>query len=114
MMKLYNEHTIKPIFWPDLATAHYTNATMAFLKENDVIFIEKKLNPLNCPQLRPIERYWALVKRNMCLTGKVATTIPEFKKIWRASALKVTLNVVQALMKRIRAKVRLFHRCNTN
>ena len=42
------------LFWPDLDGAHYSNETVAWMKEN-VYFVEKASNPPNVPQARPIE-----------------------------------------------------------
>ncbi len=48
------------IFWPDLATCFYSDCAVEWYKTNKVDFINENcefINPLNCPQLRPIERY---------------------------------------------------------
>jgi hypothetical protein len=45
---------LKYIFWPDLASAHYTIDTVTWLTEN-VHYVPKRLNPPNVPQARPIE-----------------------------------------------------------
>ncbi|KMQ82498.1 transposase, partial [Lasius niger] len=62
MLKLYKKHQTPPIFWPDLATAHYAKETTDLLSSKSIIFIGKDSNPPNCPQLRPIERFWAIIK----------------------------------------------------
>jgi len=51
------------LFWPDLATAHYANKCILLLKEEKINFVEKKENPPNVPQARPIEKYWAICKQ---------------------------------------------------
>lgn len=114
LLPLYRKHDIPPIFWPDLATAHYARGTLELLQALNIDFIQKSMNPPNCPQLRPIERYWAFVKRNLSKTKTAAGTIDEFKKMWRSSAHKVTKDGVQKLMRRILAKVRLFYRGDSN
>lgn len=48
------------IFWPDLAPAHYSNLTMTWYRENNVNIVPKDMNPPNCQELRPIERFWAV------------------------------------------------------
>ena len=42
------------IFWPDLASCHYSKQTVAWMDEN-VKFVPKDINPPNVPQARPIE-----------------------------------------------------------
>ena len=54
-------HNGPVMFWPDLATAHYAKATLEFLETNNIDTVPKDANPPNVPELRPIERYWALV-----------------------------------------------------
>lgn len=64
LLPLYKLHESPPLFWPDLASAHYAKSVLQWLSDNKVDFVEKDINPPNCPDLRPIERYWAIVKRN--------------------------------------------------
>ena len=45
------------IFWPDLASSHYSNETVSWMNEN-VKFLPKNINPPNVPQARPIENLW--------------------------------------------------------
>ena len=33
------------------------------------------MNPSNCPELRPIERFWAIVKRNLRKNSSPATYV---------------------------------------
>lgn len=48
------------LFWPDLATAHYANVVQKFLIDNNIECVKRKDNPPSVPQVRPIERFWAL------------------------------------------------------
>lgn len=52
----------KILFWPDLASAHYAHSVTTFMKEQNINFVPKKINSPNVPQIRPIEKYWALCK----------------------------------------------------
>lgn len=89
LLPLYKKHSTPPLFWPDLASAHYAKTTLNWLAENGIDFVEKNINPPNCPQLRPIERYWAIVKRVFKKTGKAAGNMQEFKKkIWAQTPKK--------------------------
>jgi hypothetical protein len=40
---------------------------MKWYTENNVNVVPKCCNPLNCPELRGIERYWAIMKRKLKL-----------------------------------------------
>mgnify|MGYP005984040959 FL=1 len=104
------KHLLPPLFWPDLASAHYANATLEFLTRKNIKFVVKEDNPPNCPELRPVERYWALVKKHLKKDGREAKTLEEFRKIWMTAARKVTENGVRRLMESIKSKVRKFYR----
>jgi hypothetical protein len=45
------------LFWPDLSTAHYSNANKAWMNEH-VNYVPKDSNPPNVPKARPIEDFW--------------------------------------------------------
>jgi len=110
LLLLYKKHDVPPIFWPDLAPAHYANATQDLLEGLNIDFVKKNMNPPNCPELRPIERYWAIVKRDLRKKGEVAKNMDQFKKIWNSSARKITETDVRRLMQGTRSKVRRFYR----
>ena len=42
----------------------------------------KEVNPPNCPELRPIERYWALVKKHPKITKGSPENENDFGKKW--------------------------------
>ena len=83
--------------WPDLVSAHYAKTTLNWLAEKGINFVEKNINPPNCPQFRPIERYWAIVKRVFKKTGKAAGNMQEFKKIWAQASKKRRCNTCPEL-----------------
>ena len=51
-------------FWPDLALAHYADATQQFLKDKGIRYIPKYNNPPAVASLSPIEDLWAAVKKD--------------------------------------------------
>jgi len=51
------------VFWPDLASAHYSNMTQGFRASNNIEYVPKVHNPANVPELRPIEEFWSEIKR---------------------------------------------------
>lgn len=74
------------IFWPDLATAHYSHQTQARLTELGINFVPKDNNPPNVPQLRPIEKFWAYHKRLVYAHG------------WRAKSTQGLINRMQKIL----------------
>lgn len=63
ILPLYKRHKVPPLFWPDLASCHYSKKVLEWYNANNINFVPKALNPPNCPELRPIERLWANIKR---------------------------------------------------
>lgn len=95
-------------FWPDLASCHYSREVLQWYRDNGVDFIEKDLNPPNCPQFRPIEKYWAIVKQKLKKSGRVTRDAVEMKRWWNKIAAQVGQQSVQNMMRGIRRKVRNF------
>ena len=96
--------TSQVIFWPDLATIHYAKSVMEFLEQNFSI-VRKNENPPKTPQLRPIERFWALCKQRYSqLTGYFDTP----RKIafqWEKISSEVGKSSGKKLMKKFKKKV---------
>ena len=53
------------VFWPDLATCHYHKKNLAWMNEKGLKFVPKEENPPNAPQIRPIEKYWGILKQKV-------------------------------------------------
>ena len=104
------KHITATIFWPDLATSHYTKDSLVFMEKNGITFVPKNINPPNTPEPRPIERYWALTKAKLRKDGRCARNVDEFKKFYLSIQKKVGTNTVQNLMKGIKRKLREFQR----
>ena len=49
------------IFWPDKVSAHYAKKTIDFLNNEGVKFVEKRDNPTETPQVRPIEDVFGML-----------------------------------------------------
>ena len=64
-LPLIKLHDNGPVLWHDLASCHYGKLTMESCEQNDVTFVPKTANPPNCPELRTIEKYWAIIKQKM-------------------------------------------------
>jgi len=50
------------------------------LEAENIKFVSKEENPQNCLELRPIERYWAIVKRNLLKNGSLSQNNIDMKK----------------------------------
>lgn len=94
------------LFWFDMATCHYAKEVKDWLIENGIKFIEKKDNTPNCPQVRPIEMYWAVIKHKFKKNNVFCNTIEEFASVWKSCEEQVQKSTVQSLMKRARRNLR--------
>lgn len=103
-------HNCPVVFWPDLASCHYSKDTVKFYQDNNINFVKVDHNPPNCPQLRPIEIFWALVKRKLKKTNGAANSIKTMTHKWNKVAATFNEKFVQKLMGRITRKTREFIR----
>ncbi len=68
------------IFWPDLASSHYANSVLNYLRKQKINFVEKTENPANVPEARPIEDFWADLKREVYKKNWSAQNITKLKR----------------------------------
>lgn len=108
LLPLYKDHDHQPIFWPDLASCHYSNLTLQWYEANGVDVVPKRLNPPNVPKLRSIERFWAITKRFCKKIGSVAYNMTSFKAKQKRASEKVTEDIVRNLVAKVKLKVRKF------
>ena len=52
-------------FWPDNASAHYSNIVLDKLEEKSVPFVSRLNNPPNVPQVCPIETVWSILEQKV-------------------------------------------------
>lgn len=102
------QHNIPTFFWPDLASCHYSRDALEWYNANGVTFVPREANPPNSPELRPVERYWALGKRNLKKTKQEVKTIDQLKVKWTTASQKVTKETIKTLMGGIPEKLRQF------
>ena len=62
----------------------------------------------NTPELRLIEKYWAIVKRNRKKTQKAVMNEKQFKANWRSAASKVDKETVHNFTAGVKRKTREF------
>lgn len=110
LLPLIRKHKAPVKFWPDLATCHYSKATINWYQNSKVDFVPVSMNPPNCPEFRPIERYWAIMKSKVKKTGRTFKNHKQVHRTWNKCAKKLSQSDVQKLMAPIKGKVRDFIR----
>ena len=110
ILPLIRSHQAPVIFWPDLASCHYSRSTLDWCNENEVFILPKNMNPPNCPAFRPIEQFWGIVKGKLLKNGGSAKDIKQMRQKWIKFAGEVTDDLVQKMMGGINRKVRNFLR----
>lgn len=93
------------VFWPDLASSHYAKSVVQFLREKNVIFVEKEDNPACAPELRPIENFWSILKGLVYENNWEAQTIDQLKNRIQYCLKKVEKNTVQAMISSVYKKL---------
>ncbi|RNA10630.1 glucosylceramidase 4 [Brachionus plicatilis] len=81
-----NHQDLGYIFWPDLASAHYSILSTSWMNEN-VNYVTKDINSPNVLQARPTENFWG------CLSEK------EYKGGWQASTEQQLINRIKLKLK---------------
>ena len=91
------------VFWPDMASCHYAKKVIAILRAENIDFVERAENAPNLPQGRPIERFWALCKKEMSVDIR---DINHMDKEWKKVSKKVAEMHGQRIMQGLRSKIR--------
>lgn len=94
------------IFWPDLASAHYSNKTQGIFRAVGIKYLEKSLNPPNVPQIRPIERFWAILQKKLYINGWTTEDINQLIRRIKNIIKNSSENLCQNLMRGLKTKVR--------
>ena len=77
------------VFWPDLASSHYSSKALEYLSDKNIEVVPKNYNPANCPELRPIEDFWSELKRIV------------YDKCWVADNLDQLRNRIEYAFKKV-------------
>ena len=94
------------IFWADLATSHTGGTTTRFLRKLKIPYIPVFENPPNVPQMRPIETFWALLKRKVYSKGWKAKNINCLQRRIKSKINEFTEEDSFQLMKNVHSKIR--------
>ena len=94
------------VFWPDLASAHYANATQNLMKDLGITFVPKDQNPPAAPEVRPIEKFWQHLKSRVYKGGWKAKTEAQLRS--RILQMLDTFDdqYFDNLMSKVKSKVR--------
>ncbi|XP_047142962.1 uncharacterized protein LOC124817183 [Hydra vulgaris] len=77
------------IFWPDLASSHYSKKVQAFLNSKNIEFVPKERIIANTPELKPIEDFWSEIKQTV------------YTKCWQAENLEQLRNRIDYCFKNL-------------
>lgn len=92
-----NYENVPYVFWPDLASSHYAKIVTDYLRQEGILFVEKNDNPANCPEARPIEDFWSLLKGIVYARGWRAENTTQLMTRIKYCLKKIDANVVQKL-----------------
>jgi hypothetical protein len=82
------------VFWPDLASSHYARKVTTWLEEQNIDFVPRDINPANLPEVRPIEDFWAYLKRKVYADNFQAKTVAELTVRIKSCLRKVDIPFV--------------------
>lgn len=102
------------VFWPDLASSHYSKKTLKVMDELEIPYVPKDSNPPNVPQLRPIENFWANLKRRVYANNFRPKTIESLKRKIKSELNKMPTSVYIAAMKKVPENCRKAARMGPN
>jgi transposase len=94
------------LFWPDLASCHYAGSTLNLFQHLGIHFVPKDMNPPNCPQLRPVEDFWGILKQFVYANGWCATSHEQLKRRIKFCLGKVDPDVVRRMMVGVKSRLR--------
>lgn len=109
----------KVLFWPDLASSHYSNTVTQFLDKNGIQFVSRDFNPQNCSQARPIETLRSILKDMLYTQGWEAKNLNQLKRRISKKMKEIDMNVVQTMFSDIRKRLRKiadqgpYHACSS-
>lgn len=96
----------KVLFWPDLASSHYSGKVTSYLKQNGIRFVTKNCNPQNCPQARPVETFWSILKNMVYDEGWEAKNLTQLQRRIAMKLEEIDITVVQKMFSGIKSQLR--------
>lgn len=108
LLPFLRSHRGPTLFWPDLASCHYAKPVMDWYEAKGVNVVPKEANPPNTPELRPIEKFWAIMKKKLKKSGKTFKTDEALKKNWEKLCKEAGQSLAQDLTSSVKRNVRAF------
>lgn len=93
------------LFWPDLATSHYSNVVQQRLKDNHVPYVLRTDNPPNVPQARPVEQVWTLLERKIYENNWEAKNIDCLARRIKQKAKELDQDTLRRMICSVRKKL---------
>jgi hypothetical protein len=106
LLPFIHEHhqDLNYIFWPDLANAHYSKATVKWMDQN-INYVAKRLNPPNVPQARPIENFWGILSQKVYEGGWRARNEQQLVRRIKSKLEEIDLKTVETLMQGVKVNL---------
>lgn len=98
------------VFWPDKASSHYAKTVTDYLDANNIQYIPKDLNPANLPESRPIEDFWAKLKRKVYKQDWCAENVTQLKQRIRYCLQNIDKEFVQCLAGKVHQRLDFIRR----
>ena len=88
-------------------SSHFTlwKKVTDYLHMKNIDFVPKIANPPNVPQLRPIEKFWAICKSKYSKLKDKPNTLRKFKGRWKKISQEVGENAEKNLMRKLRKNI---------
>ena len=93
------------LFWPDLASYHYASVTQKLFQESGIKLGLKEKNPPNCPQLRPVEDFWGILKQAVYSGGWEAENHDQLKRRILYRLHRINKTMLYNMMKNVKSKL---------
>ena len=98
------------LFWPDLASAHYSMSVRERLIEKNVPFVVRQDNPPNVPQARSIETIWTLLERKVYENNWEAKNLDLLARRIKKKSKELDRKMLQTMVKGVKSKLRAMWR----
>jgi len=98
------------LFWPDLASAHYSMSVRERLIEKNVPFVVRQDNPPNVPQARPIETIWTLLERKVYENNWEAKNLDLLARRIKKKSKELDRKLLQTMVNGVKRKLRAMWR----
>lgn len=100
-----HHHGDSILFWPDLASAHYSKQVQVFLANQGIKCVKRSQNPPNVPQARPIETIWSLLEQKVYDRGWEAKNLDQLAKRIILKAKEIDQKIVTNMILSVRGNL---------